>query len=95
MFTTCLSHVIGIAFQASRFAAIKYWRDILKRCDTDGILGLVLATIAGTTLSVFVLIGSQSMNDKTLVLPIIAAYFPMLALAHGARVATSRVPNRR
>jgi len=55
-------------------------------------LGLVLAVIAGTGLSVFVLIGSQGMNERTPMLPAIAAYVPMLAIAHGLGAAGGLIP---
>ncbi len=56
------------------------------------ILGLVLATVAGTALSVFVLIGSRGMNARTPVLPAMAAYVPMLALAHALGAAAGLIP---
>ncbi len=56
------------------------------------ILGIVLAAAAGTGLSIFVLIGSQGMNDRTPILPTIAAYVPMLAIAHGLGAAFGLIP---
>jgi hypothetical protein len=41
------------------------------------ILGIVLATVVGTGLSIFVLIGSQGMDSSTPILPAIEAYVPM------------------
>jgi hypothetical protein len=56
------------------------------------ILGFALATVFGTGLSVFALIGSQGMNARTPVLPTIAAYMPMLAIAHGLGAAAGLIP---
>lgn len=58
------------------------------------ILGVALAAVVGTGLSLLVLIGSQGMNDRTPVLPVIAAYVPMLAIAHGVGAALGLVPVR-
>jgi len=56
------------------------------------ILGLVLAAVFGAGLSVFVLVGSQGMNDRTPLLPVIAAYIPMLAIAHALGAAAGLIP---
>ncbi len=56
------------------------------------LLGFALAFLAGTLLSVFVLIGSQGMNDRTPILPMILAWVPMLAIAHGLGASAGLIP---